>query len=83
MRYLHLIYCILTSVCCLDSSCSKKISCVYFSKYVLIPKVKSKYRIRTKDFDVSNFVHTTNDCTIPILSPLDLLAITADENIHI
>lgn len=31
--------------------------------------MESKYRIRTKDFDVSNFVHITNDCTIPIVAP--------------
>lgn len=44
---------------------------------------ESKYKIHTEDFDVSNFVHITNDCTIAILSALDLLAITDDENIHI
>lgn len=33
MRYLHLVYYILTSIYGLDLSCSKKISCMYFSKH--------------------------------------------------
>lgn len=72
MRYLHLM--LYSNVCMWFRFELFKQNFMYIRisrniiKHILIPKVESKYRNRTKDFDVSNFVYIMNDCTIPIVT---------------